>query len=387
MNTAALCEWLILIRREFHKCPELSGKEFMTTQKIVGVLEELGVETRTLPDLTGTVGLIRGVNAERTIALRADIDALPIDEMNDVPYRSLNTGVMHACGHDAHIAIMLGVAKAMIESRMPRELHGNVKFLFQPSEEEHSGARKMIEHEVLEYPHIDRIISGHVYPNIPTGVIGICPSVAHAAAVEFTLVIKGKAAHGARPQESIDPIVAGSYFVTAVQSIISRNIEPTQGAVITVGKFTAGNAANVIPENAEMEGTIRALTNEVMEQLVERVKIVAKGLEETFDVRCQLTFHRTTPSCVNDETVASFLRKTAEDVVGHDNVRLLGPSMGTDDFAFFAMERPAATIRLGCGNPRKGNIHPLHSPQFDIDEDVLIIAVNIFLEAVRRYLY
>jgi amidohydrolase len=381
-----LREWLVATRREFHMHPELSHEEVETTGRIKEILRGLNIEVHDLQGLTGLVGLIRGKGQGKTIALRADIDALPIQELNEVAYKSQRDGTMHACGHDVHTTIMLGVAKHLQESGISKKLKGNVKLLFQPAEEKGTGAREMIARGVLENPKVDKIFACHVSPDLPVGTIGINPTQSHASADWFTLNIKGKGAHGARPSEGIDPIVAGAYFLTAVQSIISRNIPPTDTAVITVGRFAAGSAPNVIPEEARLEGTIRAFRDDIRNQVIERLHEIIHGIEGSFRVSCSFDFHEGMPACINDEHVSGFLHDVASHTLGSEKVKYIPPVTGSEDFALFALERPSAIIRLGCGNEEKGVVAPLHSPHFDVDEEVLAIGVHLFVEAIRRAL-
>jgi amidohydrolase len=385
-NEEKMTDWLVATRREFHMYPELSHEEVKTTERIKEVLRGLNVEVHDLRGLTGLLGLIRGKGRGKTIALRADIDALPIQEQNEVAYKSQRDGIMHACGHDVHTTIMLGVAKYLQESGLCRKLKGNVKFLFQPAEEKGTGAREMIARGVLENPKVHKVFACHVSPEMPVGTIGINPTQSHASADWFTLGIKGKGAHGAHPSEGIDPIVAGAYFITAVQSIISRNVPPTETAVITVGRFEAGSAANVIPEDARLDGTIRAFRADIRNQVIERLREIIQGIEETFRVTCSFEFYEGMPACVNDEHVSGFLYDVASHMLGSEKVNYLPPVTGSEDFALFAIERPSAIIRLGCGNIEKGLVHPLHSPYFDVDEEVLVIGVRLFVEAIRRSL-
>lgn len=379
-------DWLVNTRRDFHMYPEVSNQESRASERIKEILSQLDIEVQDLHGLTGLVGLIRGKGQGKTMALRADIDALPIQELNDVPYKSRHDGIMHACGHDVHTTIMLGVAKYIRESGLYKEFKGNVKFLFQPAEEVGSGAKDMIAQGVLENPKVDRVFACHVSPDLPAGAVGVYQTLSHASADRFSLVIKGKGAHGGRPNEGIDPIVAGSYFVTAIQSVVGRNIKPTDAAVITVGKFMAGKAANVIPKEADLEGTIRAFSNNVRDQLIERMREIIQGIQQTFNVKCDLQFRESVPVCVNDEDTSSFLYDVAVHVFGSGNVRYLPPVTGSEDFAFFAIERPGAIIRLGCANREKGLVHLLHSPHFDVDEEILLIGVRLFTEAIRRSL-
>ena len=381
-----LKKWLIEVRRDFHMHPEILFQEARTTEKIMAILSELGVEHHGFEDMTGVVGHIRGREPGKTIALRADIDALPIQELNEIPYKSHTAGRMHACGHDAHTAIMLGVAKKIVDSGLSQELKGDIIFLFQPAEEGGGGAKKMIERGVLENPTVDWVIAGHMGPDMPVGALGIYRGQSHASADRFKLVIHGRGGHGARPDQTIDPIVAGAHFVTALQSIVARNINPNETAVITVGKFIAGDTSNVIPEHAELEGTIRALTEATRKLLWERIQCISDGIEKTFHTNCVLELIEGYPVCINDKKVADFLYDTASDFLGPEKVQVLPATTGAEDFAYFTQEKPGAMIRLGCGNESKGITHPLHSAFFDIDEEVLMIGVELFTEAVRRYL-
>lgn len=385
-NEKELTDWLVATRRDLHMHPELSHEEVETTARIKEILQGLDIEAHDLSGLTGVVGIIRGKGGGNTIALRADIDALPIQELNKVAYRSQRNGIMHACGHDVHTTIMLGVAKYLQESGISKNLKGNVKLLFQPAEEKGTGAREMIARGVLENPRVDRIFACHVSPDLPVGTVGVNRTQSHASSDQFSLVLHGKGAHGARPNEGIDPIVAGSYFITAIQTIVSRDISPTDTGVITVGKFTAGSAANIIPEQARLEGTIRAFNDQVRGRLITRIREIIHGIEGSFRVSCGFDFHEGMPACINDEQVSAFLYDVASHVLGSDEVTYIPPVTGSEDFALFALERPSAIIRLGCGNIEKGLVHPLHSPHFNVDEEVLVIGVRVFVEAIRQSL-
>jgi amidohydrolase len=379
-------KWLVDVRRDFHRHPEISHKEKRTTEKIIKVLKELKIEAHGFPGMTGAVGLIRGLGEGPTVGLRADIDALPIRELNDISYRSQNEGAMHACGHDANTAIMLGVAKKIVRSGLMSRSLGTVKFFFQPAEERVAGAKAMIASGVLENPRVDRVIAGHMSPDLPVGKAGIFRSTGYASSDRFVLLINGKGGHGARPEECVDPVVAGSLFVNHIQSIVSRNIKPTEAAVITVGKFVAGNASNVIPETALLEGSIRALSVRARDQIIRRLHDIVSGLEKTFGVQCQFQIHNGVPILINNSVVAESLYDASVQVLGSENVSYLPPIMGSEDFVYFTLERPSAIMRLGCSNEKRGIVHSLHSPHFDIDETVLEIGTEIFYEAVKCYL-
>lgn len=379
-------QWLSKTRRHFHMHPEISHLEKRTTKRIAEILKEYNCEVQLFDDMTGAVGIIRGALDGPTIGLRADIDALPIEELNDVPYKSRNPGAMHACGHDAHTTIMLGVAKNIMESGLQTKLRGNVKFFFQPAEERVAGAKAMIEKGVLDNPKVDRVIAGHMAPDVPVGKVGIFRGLGYASADRFELKITGKGSHGARPEDGNDPIVAGSNFVTTIQSIVSRNIKPTEAAVVTVGKFRSGDASNVIPEFAFLEGSIRALSGVIRQKIFDRLHEIAAGLEITYNVACSFKIHEGVPTLENDIEVAEFLYQVSQDILGTDNVQYFPPVMGSEDFSYFTEERPSAIMRLGCANSEKGFTGTLHSPHFDIDEQVLEVGVAIFTEAVVRFL-
>jgi amidohydrolase len=233
---------------------------------------------------------------------------------------------------------------------------------------------------------VDRILACHVHPGLPVKTAGLHPSQSHASTDPFHLIIKGKGGHGGHPDQAIDPIVAGAYFVSMLQTIVARNVDPLETAVVHVGKFAAGTAGNVIPGHAELAGGVRALTPCVRDLLLKRVQDIVKGMELNFGVRCELTFHKGYPPCVNDPDVYKFMHDIGAHVLGPENIKTLKPSTGAEDFAFFAKARPSAMMMLGCRNEEKGIVHPLHSAYFDLDERVLDVGVKIFTEAVCRYL-
>lgn len=374
------------IRRDFHSHPELSLEEYRTTEKIKEILTGLGIKILPLELETGAVGLVEGAGPGKTLGIRGDIDALPMQEQNQVPYRSKTEGVMHSCGHDCHNTVLLGLAHKLAETNLAEQMKGNVKLIFQPAEEVVAGARKMIKAGVMDNPRIDRIISCHVWTQLNVGQVGLHKSVSHAAADTFKLKIIGKGCHGAAPQYSIDPIVAGAHFISAVQTLVSRNTGPTDTAVVTVGTFQAGTAPNIIPELALLQGTVRTFKDEVRRMIINRMGQLAASLETGFGVKAEFEFIEGVPICRSDRQVADSLYEAAARVVGEKNVFWLEPQTGGEDFAYFTNLVPGSMVRLGCCNPDKGIIGAGHAPDFDVDEAVLPIGVEIFFEAVKDYL-
>ncbi len=389
MNAAdhPLGSWLSDIRRDFHRHPELGWKEVRTTARIKEILAGLGGRFQDLAGLdTGAAAIFEGRPGPKTLALRADIDALPMTELNDVPYKSLHEGIMHSCGHDCHAAVMLGVAKRVVESGLLRQISGRLKFIFQPAEEIVGGARRMVDAGVLENPKVDRILALHMNTDLPVGQVGLYKGVSHAHTDTFQLVIHGKGVHGAHPHDGIDPIVAGAHFVSALQSIVGRNLDPRDAAVITVGQFQAGTAPNIIPDRALLKGTVRTFKSEVRDVIVRRLQDMAEGLQASFRVTAEYRFTPGVPATVNDEAVAADLFAAAVKVLGPGSAAYLEPKMGGEDFGLFTQLVPGAFMRLGCANAARGIVHKGHSPRFDVDEAALPIGVDVMTEAIRAYL-
>jgi len=382
-------KWIIALRNDFHKHPELSTLEKRTTKRICEELKKLNVPIRTFDDFTGVVGLLQGKNSgsgeNRTIALRADIDALPVQEFGNKGYKSIHAGVMHACGHDASTAIVLGVTKKIQESGLLEKINGSVKFIFQPAEEKLGGAKAMIERGVLEDPSVDRIIAGHMDPNLSVGTVGVFAHIGHASSDPFELVIIGKGTHGARPHLGVNPITAGGYFVSGLDSIIPRCISPAYSAVISAGTFHAGAVGNVIPERAVIEGSVRAHDESVRQEILKRMENLVRGVDETYGTRSKLVFRSGAPVGVNDKNVCRSLYSTSVEVLGKENVKTLPFIMGSEDFYYFTQQCPGAMMRFGCASEKDGITHPLHSPFFDIHEDVLEIGVNVLFRAVENF--
>ncbi|CAG0968499.1 partial amidohydrolase, partial [Anaerolineae bacterium] len=320
------------------------------------------------------------------IGVRGDIDALPMTELNDVPYKSINPGAMHSCGHDCHGTMVLGVAKKLVESGLARKLKGGVKFILQPAEEVVGGAKSMIESGVLRNPPLDRILAGPMFVDLPAGQVGFFKENSHAAADTFKLTLLGKGAHGAHPHDGLDPVVAGAHLVTAFQSIVGRNVDPTESAVITVGQLTAGTAPNIIPDRLFLSGTVRTFKPHIRDlvkaRLLELVEATAKGFRMEVDYQ----FIDGVPACIVDPKVTEEVFQAAVKVLGEANVHWLKPKMGGEDFAYFTQAVPGTFMRVGCGNPAKGIKGRAHSPHFDVDETALAVGVEVFIEAIKTYL-
>jgi len=377
-------DWLVEIRRTIHRHPELGFEEVETSKLISEWLQKFGLEVKRGMAKTGVVGLLKGKKPGRTIAIRADMDALPMDEINQVPYASQIKGKMHACGHDAHVAILLGVAKFF--SSIPDQVKGNIKWVFQPAEEGGAGGRIMVEEGVLENPKVDAIFGAHVFPFLPVGKVGVYEREGLAAADRFTIKIIGKGGHAASPHVSKDPILAAGHLITQIHSIVSRNINPLDSGVVTIGKVSGGTAFNIIPDEVELLGTVRSLRPQVREELKNRIEQVIQGVVGSFGMDYRLDFEYGYPVLINNSEMSKLVASACSKGIGKENVEVLKPSMGAEDFAYYLEKVPGAYFRLGCRNEEKGMIHPYHSSLFDIDEEVLPFGVEMFVRIVDQYL-
>jgi amidohydrolase len=373
---------MIDLRRDLHQYPELGLQEFNTARKVEGVLKALGLETRMFVNGTGVRGFLRGSEPGETIALRADMDALPIQEETDLPYQSQNKGVMHACGHDAHIAMLLGAATILSEMR--KELKGNVAFIFQPAEEIGAGAKAMVEEGALEGA--NRIFGLHVYSILPFGTLGYRPGPLMAAGDFFDVKITGKGGHGGLPHLTVDPIVIAANAISTLQTIVSREVDPVESAVISICKMNGGEAYNVIPETATFGGTIRSHKPELREGLPRRIKEILDGLVSGMRGSYELTLMSKFPATINDEEMTAFVVKVAKEILGEDKLSLLRPLMGSEDFSFYLQKVPGTFAFLGVENKDKGIIYPHHHPKFNIDEDILPLGTALHVAVALEYL-
>ena len=363
---------VIAIRRQLHAQPELAYQEYQTAATVVSELHKLGIETTTLAQ-TGVVGTLRGNNPDsRCIALRADMDALPITELNDIPYKSIHNGVMHACGHDVHTANLLGTA--MILAAMSAQIQGTIKFIFQPSEEKMpSGAHAMIESGVLENPKVDAIYGLHVHPELEAGQAGFKAGKFMAAADEIYITIRGKGGHAAQPHAFISALIIAAELLLALQPLTDMSI-PT---VLSFGKLTADGATNVIPEKAYMAGTLRCFDETVRSDRHQKITAICTEIAARHGGQCEVNIVKGYPVLTNDETVTTAARAAAVQYLGATNVHDLPIRMGAEDFAFYSQYIPACFYRIGVGNITKGITSPIHSPTFDIDEQALLHSIGL----------
>jgi len=365
------------MRRHLHANPELSYKEFNTAKFVSDQLKSFGLKPTEGVAGTGVVVLVEGKNPQkRTVALRADMDALPIQETSTPPYKSKNPGVMHACGHDVHTASLLGTAKIL--SELKSQFEGTVKFIFQPGEEKNpGGASMMIKEGVLEGPKPSAIIGQHVMPLIPAGKVGFREGMYMASSDEIYLRVIGKGGHGAAPELTIDPVVISSHIIIALQQIISRNASPKQPTVLTFGKVIADGATNIIPNEVNISGTFRALNEVWREEGLQKIKKMAEGIAESMGGKCEVEISKGYPYLENNPVVTQRIRAAAEEYLGQENVVDIELTLGSEDFAYYSHQIPASFYRLGTRNEAKGITSYVHTPTFDIDEDALSIGPGL----------
>lgn len=374
-----IVEW----RRNLHKYPELGFKEQLTAQFISQKLQEWGIEHETGIAHTGIVATIPGKKPGKVLAIRADIDALPIQEQNEVSYRSQHDGVMHACGHDGHTAIALGTAYYLSQHQ---DFAGTVKIIFQPAEESPGGAKPMIEAGVLKNPDVDAIIGLHLWNNLPLGTVGVRDGALMAAVECFRCTILGKGGHGAMPHQTVDSIIVGAQVVNALQTIVSRNVDPIESAVVTVGEFHAGTALNVIADTARLSGTVRYFNPKFAGFLQQRIEQVIAGVCQSHGASYDLEYWRLYPPVINNAQIAQLVRSQVEAVI-ETPIGIVPEcqTMGGEDMSFFLEEVPGCYFFLGSANPSKDLAYPHHHPRFNFDETALPMGVEIFVRCVEQY--
>jgi len=399
----ALLPQMVAVRRDLHMNPELGGEERRTAGMVASKLCELGIGVQEGVGGTGVVGLIRGRGAasassadpsrdrdpgpEHCVALRADMDALPIDDRKDVDYRSRVPGVMHACGHDGHVAMLLGAAKLL--ASLAGEFSGCVKLIFQPAEEGPGGAAPMIRDGVLSNPNVSAVVAAHLWPDLPTGVIAVKGGPVMAAADSITITVTGEGGHGAAPHRSCDAIVVAAQAIMALQTVVSRQVNPVDPLVLTIGTICGGYRHNVIADQVTMTGTVRTLSPTLRRTVPDVIRRTLEGIARSAGAEIECAYSPGYPPLVNDERVAALVADSARKMLGKRHViEDVEPSMGGEDFAYFLEQVPGAMFMLGAGNPEKGACHPAHHPKFDFDEDAMAIGaalmVDVALELLER---
>lgn len=386
---------VIEIRRDIHMHPELSFQEIRTSKLVANKLEKLGIEVQKGIGKTGVIGILKGGKPGKTVALRADMDALPLDEDNDLPFKSVNPGVMHACGHDCHTANLLGVA--MILSELKDELSGTIKFIFQPAEENGGGGREMVKEGALKNPAVDSIFGLHV-KQMPLGTIEVGYGNIMAYSDRFILRVKGKQAHTYKPQHGVDSILISAHIITALQSIVSRQIDPLDAATFSVGQINGGTAPNIVPELVEMVGMMRCLSGDTRELMKTNIEKIAKSVAASMGGECEFIFKEGYPAVFNNQEMVDLVKELAQDryqaiakEMGlqfpperdwQDPVRITDkPTLGAEDFGFYSHEVPACFFFVGTGNEA-----PSHSPRFMVDERMFKVSLNLMSSVAVKFL-
>ncbi|KAA8679363.1 M20 metallopeptidase family protein [Clostridium sp. HV4-5-A1G] len=375
---------VVELRRYFHIHPELSKKEFSTQKKIIQILENLEELEIRKAGGTGVIADLKGKNPGRTIAIRADMDALAINDECGRPYQSQNKGACHACGHDGHIAMLLGVIKILYDTR--DSISGNIRFIFQPSEEEvadGSGAAAIIKDGGLEG--VDAIIGAHLWQPVRSGIVGISAGPMMAASDEFEITIEGKAGHASMPQQTVDSILTASEVVVALNTIVGRDVDPMKQAVVSVGVFNSGSVYNAIAGKAILKGTIRTLDEEVRRQVFIHIKKIVEHISEMTGAHCNIKKNTCTYVVDNDPEVTAIVLKAGKEMID-GKAHPINPFMSSEDFSYYLQKIPGCFIFVGVGNREKGIIYPQHHPKYDIDENAMLYGMEVISNAVLKLL-
>lgn len=375
---------LVRVRRDLHQHPELGFQEFRTSNLVAETLQQLGYEVQRGIAQTGIVGLLEGSQPGPTVMLRFDMDALPIQELTQGGYASKTSGVMHACGHDGHVSMGLGLARILASYQ--QQMVGTLKLVFQPAEEGLGGAFAMIADGVLEDPRPDVVFAMHLWTSVPYGKIRTSIGPTMAASSVFTLTVQGKGGHGAAPHESIDPILAAAHIVTALQSIVSRNVDPQESVVVTIGQMTAGTTYNVIPDHATLKGTVRSYNNEIHHIIYRRILEMARSVSTAFRCSASMETVAIVPAVINAVEPTEIVNKVARQIVGAENL-IHSREMASEDMGYILEEIPGCYFFIGARNEEKGLIFPHHHPQFDFDERAMINGVATMAYAAANYLF
>ncbi len=381
-DAKALFPYLQGLRREFHRHPELGFQENWTAGVIATELNKIGLDVTTGIAETGVIGLLEGKQPGPVVLARFDMDALPIEEESDVEYRSQVDGVMHACGHDGHIAMGLTVARLLADRQ--EQMQGTVKFMFQPAEEGLGGAERMLAEKVLFSPKVDYALAMHLWNQNPVGWLGIAPGPVMAGADIFQVKIRGKGGHGGMPEETIDPVFAAAQVVTALQSIVSRNISPLDSAVVSVTSLRAGEAYNVIPPSAELRGTVRTFKPETREKVIQRLEQIISGVTSALECEAEIDLQRLTPPVVNDPEVTEKVLQAAQVVFTDVEIDTDVKTSVSEDMAYVLEQVPGCYFFVGSANPNKGLNHGHHHPSFDFDESTMPVGSALMAGAILR---
>lgn len=375
-------EEMIEIRRKLHSEPELSWEEVKTSQFVFEYLTDLGIECRKT-EPTGVIGNLKGGKDGKTVALRADMDALSVEELNvDLPYKSKEAGKMHACGHDAHTAMLLAAAKALVAVK--DEIPGTVRFIFQPAEEVATGAKAMVEQGAVEA--VDEVFGIHIWSQSPSGTVACNPGPSFASADIFKVHFKGQGGHGAIPEDCIDAAVIASSFVMNVQSVVSRTIDPQQPAVVTIGKMIVGTRFNIIAENAEIEGTVRCFDAATRDHIEKQLEVYAANTAAIYGGTATVEYIRGTQAVINGEESAALVQQVASEAFGEGSIYNEKPTMGGEDFSFYLDEVPGSFALVGSGNTEKDTEWAHHHGKFNIDEDAMATGAELYAQFAWAYL-
>ncbi len=377
-------DWIVQIRRQLHRHPELMYEEVRTSQLVRSTLDELGIGYRHPLAETGVLATL-GNGRGPCVALRADMDALPIEEEADVSFRSEHPGKMHACGHDCHTAMLLGAARLLKDRES--EISGTVKLIFQPAEEGGAGGRRMRDEGALDDPPVQRIFGLHVWPQLPVGTVGSRPGVFLAATSFLEMTVRGRGGHAAMPQYAIDPVVAAAKIVTELQTIVSRELDPLQSGVVSITAIHGGSACNVIPAEVQLRGTMRALSLTTLNQIKQRVQEIASHVALAHRCEAEVAFPGNDyPPTVNDPACWDFTRGLATEIAGEQHVEEIPAVMGGEDFAFYTEQVPGCFVGLGVRNAEQGAIYSVHHPKFKVDEDALPLGTAMHVAFALRSL-
>jgi amidohydrolase len=379
-----LFEYTRSLRRDFHRHPELGFREVRTAGIVAQELNQLGLEVSTGIGKTGVVALLEGEQPGPVVLIRVDMDALPIQEETGAEYASTVAGVMHACGHDGHTAIGLTVARMLQQHR--HSLKGSVKLVFQPAEEGLGGAEAMLKDGVMTNPNPNAVLSVHLWNEKPVGWIGVTPGPVMAAAEIFRIHLRGKGGHAAQPHSTADPVIAAAQIISALQTIVSRNVPPLEAAVLSVTTLRAGDAFNVIPETADLQGTIRTFKPEVLQRVVDRFTQVVQGIAKAMSCQAEVELQSITPAVVNDPQLTELVQEVCRNVLPESQVDASTLTMGSEDMAFMMQEIPGCYVLVGSANPEKGLDAAHHHPRFDVDEESMTYAAALMAAAAAKLL-